>query len=337
MADTLLRVTREIDIDHPAVGAGHVFIPGNADSLVAAALMVARAPWPSWVMLAREHRLPVLLERPLAEVASEIWCLGFSGTGDLLLPAALEAHVTHRPLHWLSATSGRLTVAAAEVPGVRFESLPGGSLIHLVQRHIEGAWLDEDRAYERLGLILGRYRGARPTDFELALVNGLHAASVHVRNHEHLGAALVRSLAAAPIGRWLAQGTLREHAAAGETLIRQARRALLEAPPVRGQQRGPALWLLQASQIARGTHGKAVAARCYARQAPAALIERSATDFSKVWIVLPAQDEEAWLSIMHTMASFSSDFSYTGLRGAGAIPTREVDEFAEMLWGLLSR
>ena len=57
-------VPKHIDIDHPAVGAVHLFVPGNADSLVAAALMTARQRWPTWVMLAREHRLPVLLERP---------------------------------------------------------------------------------------------------------------------------------------------------------------------------------------------------------------------------------------------------------------------------------
>jgi hypothetical protein len=330
-------VPKHIDIDHPAVGAGHLFIPGNADSLVAAAQMVARVPWPCWVMLAREHRLPVLLERRLADVAREIWCIGYSGTGNQLLPAALEAHVTHRDLYWLSATSGRLTVAAAELPGVQFESLPGGSLVHLVQRHLPGPWTDADRAYERLGHILGHYRGARPTDFELELSNQLHAASVHVRNNEHLGAGLVRSLAAEPIGRWPRLDRVRDFADLGEGLIRKGRGALTRREPTRGARHGPALWILDAGEVPRGTHGKAVAARTYARQAPTALIERVERGFTKVWIVLPEHAQTEWLLVMHTMASFSDDFSYTGLRGAGAIRADEVDEFAEVLWKVLSR
>ena len=328
---------KNIDIDHPAVGAGHLFIPGNADSLVAAALMMARVPWPSWVMLAREHRLPVLLERRLAEVAREIWCIGYSGTGNQLLPSALEAHVTHRPLHWLSATSGRLTVAAAEVPGVQFESLPGGSLVHLVQRHLPGPWTDADRAYERLGHILGHYPGARPTDFELALANQLHAASVHVRNNEHLGAGLVRALAVEPVGRWSRVDRVRDFGAQGEELIRTGRAALTRSPPTRGGRHGPALWVLEAGCVPRGTHGKAIAARSYARQAPAALVERVDRGFTKVWIVLPEHAQADWLLVMHTMASFSDDFSYTGRRGAGAIRADEVDEFAEVLWKVISR
>ncbi len=328
---------KHIDIDHPAVGAVHLFVPGNADSLVAAALMTARQRWPTWVMLAREHRLPVLLERPLAEVAREIWCIGYSGTGNQLLPSALEAHVTHRTLYWLSATTGRLTVAAAEVPGVHFESLPGGSLVLLAQRHLRGPWTDEDRAYERLGHILGHYRGARPTDFELELANLLHAASVHVRNQEHLGASLVRALASEPVGRWAKLDRVKDFAAQGEKQIRQGRKLLEETPPSRGTRHGAALWVLDAGQVARGTHGKAVAARAYARQAPAALIERVDHGFTKVWIVLPEHAEPEWLRIMHTMASHSTDFSYTGLRGAGAIRGDEVDEFADVLWGVLSR
>ena len=328
---------KHIDIDHPAVGAGHLFIPGNADSLVAAALMMARVPWPSWVMLAREHRLPVLLERPLAEVAREIWCIGYSGTGNLLLPAALEAHVTHRALHWLSATTGRLTVAAAELPGVHFESLPGGSLVHLVQRHLPGPWTDEDRAYERLGHILGHYRGARPTDFELGLANRLHAASVHVRNQEHLGAGLVRALASERVGRWSQLDRVGDFAAHGEKLIRHGRGLLQEIEPTRGKRHGAALWMLDAGQVPRGTHGKAVAARAYARQAPVALIERVDRGFTKVWIVLPEHAQSEWLRIMHTMASHSTDFSYTGLRGAGAIHGDDVDRFAGAIWKILSQ
>lgn len=332
-----MSVPKQIDIDHPAVGAGHLFIPGNADSLVAAAGMMARVPWSSWVMLAREHRLPVLLERPLAEVAREIWCIGYSGTGNQLLPAALEAHVTHRALHWLSATSGRLTVAAAELPGVHFESLPGGSLVHLVQRHLPGPWTDEDRAYERLGHILGHYRGARPTDFELQLANLLHAASVHVRNQEHLGASLVRSMAGERVGRWAMLDRVRDFADHGQEQIRRSRRLLEETPPSRGKRHGPALWVLDAGEIARGTHGKAVAARTYARQAPTALIERVDRGFTKTWIVLPEHAHGEWLQLMHTMACYSTDFSYTGLRGAGAIRSEDVPEFTDALWQVLCR
>ncbi len=328
---------RPIDVDHPAVGAGHVFIPGNADSLVAAALLVSRAPWSAWVMLAREHRLPILLERPIVEVAREVWCLGYAGTGHPLLPAALEAHVTHRPLHWLTATSGRLTAAAAEVPGVAFESLPGGSLVQLVQRHVSGRWSDDDRAFERLGFILGRYRGARPTDFELHLVNLLHAASVQIRNHENLGAGFVRTLASTPPGKWAGLDLIRKYATSGEQLIRKARDVLSDADPVRGERYGPALWMVDAGLIARGAHGKAVAARAYARQAPTALIERVDRGFTKVWIVLPAHLEERWIDILQIMAAFSTDFAYTGLRGAGAIAADDIDEFAEMLWQVLSK
>jgi len=328
-------VSREIDVDHPAVGAGHVFIPGNADSLVAAAALVARAPWIPWVMLAREHRLAVLLERPLAEVASQIWCVGYSGTGNALLPAALEAHVTYRPLYWLSATSGRLTLAAAEVPGVQFQSIPGGSLVHLVQRHLPGPWRDEDRAYERLGHILGHYPGARPTDFELKLVNTLHAASVHVRNHENLGAGFVRALAGTPVGSWLGLEIVREFASEGEKLIRSSRRLLLDVEPTMGTRHGPAIWIVKPRLIARGAHGKAIAARSYARQAPVALVERVNRGFTKVWIVLPRHAEERWLYIMTVLADHSTDFSYTGLRGAGAIAAEAVDTFAEALWEVL--
>jgi len=330
-------VAKPIDIDHPAVGAGHVFIPGNADSLAAAALLVSRSPWASWVMLAREHRLPILLERPLSEAAREIWCLGYSGTGHPLLPPALEAHVTHRPLHWLTTASGRLTAAAAEVPGVEFEAMPGGSLIPLVQRHLSGRWDEDDRAYERLGYILGQYRGAKPTDFELTLVNLLHAASVQVRNHENLGAEFVRALAAASPGRWAGLEMLQRLARDGESLIRKARQVLVDHEPERGQSHGPALWIVPPGLIRRGTHGKAVAARAYARQAPAALIERLDRGFTKVWIVLPRHSEDRWFDILQVMASFSSDFAHTGLRGAGAIPADEVEEFANALWPVLAK
>lgn len=328
---------KPIDIDHPAVGATHVFIPGNADSLTAAALLMSKSRYPTWVMLAREHRLPILLERPLSEVAREIWCLGYSGTGHPLLPPALEAHVTHRPLHWLTATSGRLTSAAAEVPGVRFESLPGGSLVQMIQRHQTGRWTDDDRAYERLGFILGHYPGARPSDFELTLVNLLHAASVQVRNHENLGAEFVRTLAGTSPAHWAGLEELRKFAREGEALIRKGRAVLLEYEPAFGGRHGGAMWIVPAGLIRRGTHGKAVAGRAYARQAPAALIESVEHGFTKVWIVLPRPLEERWLEILQVVARFSSDFAYTGLRGAGAIPADQVKEFADALWPVLSQ
>jgi hypothetical protein len=266
-------------------------------------------------MLAREHRLPILLERPLVEAAHDVWCLGYSGTGHPLLPSALEAHVTHRPLYWLTATSGRLAMAAAEVPGVRFEALPGGSLIQLVQRHVGGGWTDEDRAYERLGFILGHYRGARPTDFELTLVNLLHAASVQIRNHENLGAEFVRALSTTPPGRWARLDLVRRYARDGTALIRRARDVLVQERPVRGERHGAALWIVPSGLIRRGTHGKAVAARAYARQAPAALIERVRRGYTKVWIVLPRHAEDRWFDILRVVARFSSDFAHTGLRG----------------------
>ncbi|MCP4869004.1 MAG: hypothetical protein GY898_09845 [Proteobacteria bacterium] len=330
-------MAKPIDIDHPAVGATHVFIPGNADSLTAAALLVSKSRYPTWVMLAREHRLPILLERPLSEAAREIWCLGYSGTGHPLLPPALEAHVTHRPLHWLTATSGRLTAAAAEVPGVQFESLPGASLIPMVQGHVSGRWSDDDRAYERLGFILGHYPGARPTDFELTLVNLLHAASVQIRNHENLGAEFVRTLADTPPGQWATLDMVKKYAREGEALIRRGRAVLVDHDPVRGGRHGPALWIVPSGQIRRGTHGKAVAGRAYARQAPAALIEKVERGFTKVWIVLPPPLEELWLPILHVVAEFSSDFAFTGLRGAGAIPAERVEKFASALWPVLSQ
>jgi len=331
-----VRPSRPIDIDHPAVGATHVYIPGNADSLVAATAMVARSPGNVWVMLAREHRLPVLLERPLAEVGREIWCLGYSGTGNPLLPAALEAQVTFRPVHWLSATSGRLVSEAAEIPGVHALNLAGGSVVHLLQRYLSPPH-PSDRMYERLGFILGMYPGARPTDFELQLANQLHAASVWVRNHEHEGAGLVRTLADVEPGRWGGNDLLRKHAAEGEKLIRVARQVLEQAEPVRGGRHGPALWIVNSGQIARGAHGKAVAARTYARQAPVALIERVTRGFTKTWIVLPRHAAERWWELMEVIAAFSTDFSYTGLRGAGAVRADEVEEFADALWERMAR
>ena len=279
-------MAQEIDIDHPAVGAAHLFMTGGADALVAAALLTARAPFETWVMVAREHRLPVLLERPLAEAARELWCLGYAGTGGPLLPAALAAHVSHHPVYWLSTTSGRLSLAAQELPGLRFESMPGGSLVLLVQQHIDGGWEEADYAYERLGMILGRYSGTRPSPEELSLANLLHAASVTVRNNEHLGAGLVRSLAEKSPLAWSGEKTLVELASAGETLIRSSRRVLEVQAPHLGERHGPALWFVDSGEIARGAHGKAVAAQCYYRQAPTALIERVPRGITKAWVVL---------------------------------------------------
>jgi len=286
-------------------------------------------------MIVREHRLPVLLERPLAEVGREIWCMGYSGTGNPLLPAALEAHVTYHPLNWLSVTTGRLSLAAAEVPGVEFQSMAGGSLVHLVQRKVSGGWSDEDRAYERLGYILGHYHGARPTDFELRLVNLLHAASVTVRNHENRGAGFVRDLAGVAVGEWSGLDSLHQLASEGEKLIRRSRGLLSELDPVRGGRLGPAIWIADSGALARGAHGKAVASRAYARQAAVALVERADRGFTKLWVVLPAHERSRWDEIMGVVAHFSSDFSYTGLRGAGAIAAEDIDSVVESLWGLL--
>ena len=329
-------MAHEIDVDHPAVGAAHLFIPGGADALVAAALLAARAPHDIWVMIAREHRLPLLLERPLADAAKELWCLGYAGTGDPLLPSALEAHVSHRPVYWLSTTSGRLSLSAQDLPGLNFESLPGGSLVLLVQRHLRGVWDEADYAYERLGMILGRSRGARPAPADMALANLLHAASVAVRNNEHLGARLVRSLADSAPASWSVNETLLELAAEGERLIGSSRAVLESQPPNLGDRHGPALWLVDAGEIARGAHGKAVAAQSYYRQSPTALIERAPRGITKAWVVLPRANAPLWHHVSTTFGQFSDDFSYTGLRGAGALPVEAIDEFAAMLWADLN-
>jgi hypothetical protein len=325
-------MAKEIDVDHPAVGAVHLFVPGAADSLVAAALLTASVPWSTWVMIAREHRLPLLLERRLAETARQVWCIGYSGTGHQLLPAALEAHVSHRPVYWLSTTSGRISLAAEELPGLHFESMPGASLVPLVHRHLEGEWADSDYAYERLGLVLGRYRGVKPTQVELQVVNQLHAASVAVRNNEHLGAHLVRGLAETSPAQWPGLPSLVQLSAEGEHLIRSSRKVLQDESPLRGEGHGPALWIVDSGRIARGAHGKSVAAQAYNRQAPAALIERVQRGFTKAWVVLPRPSQRMWHRVMTTFANFGNDFSHTGLRGAGALPADAIDEFSERLW-----
>ncbi|MCO4773046.1 MAG: hypothetical protein KDA24_23635 [Deltaproteobacteria bacterium] len=324
------------DIDHPAAGAGHVFIPGSADSIVAASRLTATAPWPVWVTVGREHRLPHLLERPITEGATEIWCLGYSGTGNALLTAALEAHVTHRPVRWLSTTTGRLRLAASELAGIRLESMPGGSLVNLVLRDRRGRWTPDDHASERLGYILGRYPGWRPTARELTLANRLHAASVTVRNHEGHGAPLVRALAGTPVTEWGSNEVLADKADAGEQMIRDGRQALADTVPLHGSESGgPALWLMSRGSIKRGVHGKAVAAAGWRRKSPVALIEEADRGFTKAWVVLPARRENLWVRVAETFGEFSADFSWTGRRGAGAIHSAEVETFRKKLWTVL--
>ncbi len=324
--------------DHPARGVAHLFLPGNADSVVAAAAFVRRSNGFGWVTIAREHRLPVLLERPMAELASEVWCVGYSGTGNPLLPAALEAHATHRPVWWLTATSGRLQSAATELPGVAFHNLPGGSLVPQVMSLQSGDWDDQDREYERFGYLLGRYSGAKPNDLERGLVNRLHAASVQVRNQERSGATLVRELAERPVSTWASSVLLLDLAAAGEARIQRSRRFLTGTTPVRGGRSGPAVWIIKGGHIDRGAHGKALASRCFARQAPTAMIEEARRgQWTKAWVVLPSHKRELWPWLMHEAARFSADFSYTGLRGAGAIPAGQEEAFAEAIWPVLNR
>jgi hypothetical protein len=331
-------VPAPINSDHPASGVPHVFIPGNADSLVAAASFVRRANGFGWVTVAREHRLPVLLERPVSEVASEVWCMGYAGTGNALLPAALEAHANDRPVWWLAATSGRLKAFAGEVPGVRFHNMPGGSLVPQVLSLQGGDWSSADREYERIGYLLGRYSGAVPDADELILINRLHAASVQVRNQERSGATLARELADAPPSEWLNSALLTELAVAGETRIRRSRRYLAEEAPDMGARTGPAIWRVLGGQLDRGAHGKALASRAHARGDATVLIESVRRGgYTKAWIVLPESKRELWPWLMQEAARFSSDFSYTGLRGAGAIPVGQEQEFADAIWSHLTK
>jgi hypothetical protein len=324
-------------VDHPAHGVAHLFVPGSADSLVAAAAFVRRSRGFGWVTLAREHRLPILLERPLTDFASAIWCLGYAGTGNPLLPAALEAHATHRPVHWLTATTGRLRSQAGDIAGVGVHNLPGGSLVPQVLTLHPEPPTAADRDFERLGYLLGRYSGAQPDADELRLINRLHAASVQVRNQERSGAALVRELAANPIAKWSTNATLLELAAAGEDRIRRSRRVLVDVPPALSVPDGPAIWIVRSGSIDRGAHGKALASRCFARQQPTVLIEETRRGrWTKAWVVLPDHARELWPWLMHEAARFSDDFSYTGLRGAGAIPAGQEQDFADALWPLLA-
>ncbi len=329
-------MARTLDIDHPATGAGHVYIPGSADSLVAAAHLTATARWPVWVTVGREHRLPALLERPLTEGAVEIWCLGYSGTGNQLVSSALEAQVTHRPVRWLSTTTGRLRLAAAELAGLKLESLPGGSLVNLVLRDRKGRWTPDDHAAERLGYMLGRYPGWRSTPRELEMVNRLHAASVSVRNHEGKGPQLIRALADTHLARWEEVTLLQELAKDGEQDIREGRLALLQATPDHGSATGgPALWLLPQGRIKRGVHGKAIAAACWRRKSPVALVETAERGFTKAWVVLPARRENLWVHVAECFGGFTSDFSWTGRRGAGAIHTADLERFVGKLWTVI--
>ena len=331
-------MTKTIDIDHPAVGAGHVFVPGSADSLVAATRLLATAPWPGWVTVGREHRLPVLLERPLTETAVEIWCLGYCGTGNPLLPPALEAHVTHRHVHWLSTTTGRLSLGAAELPGIRLDSIPGGSLVNLVLRRRRGRWTPDDHASERLGFIFGRYPGVDPSRRELALANRIQAASVAVRNHEGRGPALIRELAETPVAGWNDLEGLSQLAAMGEEIIAEGRKALVGlAPRFGAAQAGPALWVIPSGRVGRGVHGKAVAAESWRRKAPAAMVELVERGVTKAWIVLPARRENLWHVVAECFAGYTSDFSWTGRRGAGSVHTDDVDRFVAALWTAIRR
>lgn len=329
-------MARTLDVDHPAVGAGHVFIPGSADSIVAAARLTATAAWPVWVTLAREHRLPVVLERPITEGAVEIWCLGYSGTGNPLVSTALEAHATHRRVRWLSTTSGRLRLEASELAGVQVDALPGGSLVQLVLQERRGRWTPDDHATERLGYILGRYPGWDPTRRELALANQFHAASVAVRNHEGKGPPLIRSLAGAPVGAWSEDPLLIQHAAEGEEFIRKGRAALRELEPRHGSQRsGPAVWVVPQGLIPRGVHGKAIAAECWRRKAPVAMVEGAERGFTKAWVVLPARRDGLWIRFAELFGEFTLDFSWTGRRGAGAVHTSDLERFLPGLWAVV--
>jgi len=331
-------MARILDIDHPATGAGHLFIPGSADSIVAAARIAATAPWPVWVTVGREHRLPMLLERPVTEGAVEIWCLGYSGTGNALVSPALEAHVTHRPVRWFSTTTGRLKLLASELAGVKLESLPGGSLVNLVQRDRKGRWTPDDHVAERLGYMFGRYPGWRATPRELKLANQLHAASVAVRNHEGQGPHLIRALAETPLADWASVEKLAELAESGEETIRQGRSALLETAPAHGSPSGgPALWSMPMGVIKRGVHGKAIAAACWRRKSPVALVEETERGFTKAWVVLPARRENLWVPVAECFGGFTSDFSWTGRRGAGAIHSSDLHKFLPKLWSVIRR
>lgn len=315
-----------------------MFLAGSADSLVAASRLVATASWPAWVTVAREHRLPVLLERPITETAAEIWLLGYSGTGNPVVGPALDAHVTHRPVNWLSTTTGQLRLAASELPGINLDKLPGGSLVNLVLRHRRGRWTPDDHACERLGFILGRYPSVRPQKRELKLANILHAASVGVRNHEGRGPALIRELAGNPVATWSKLEMLQSLRNDGEAMIREGRTLLREAAPMFGGHRGgPALWMLPAGKIKRGTHGKAVAAESYRRKAPVALVERASRGYTKAWVVLPARADRLWVDIAETFGRYTLDFSWTGRRGAGAVHADDLEPFAARLWTAIRR
>jgi len=329
---------RPFDIDHPATGAGHIFIPGSADSIVAAARLTATAPWPVWVTVGREHRLPFLLERPLTEGAVEIWCLGYSGTGNALVSAALEGHVTHRPVRWFSTTTGRLKLVASELAGVKLETMPGGSLVNLVLRDRKGRWTPDDHGCERLGYIIGRYPGWRSTKRELFLANQMHAASVAVRNHENQGPQLIRALADTPVAEWSSVGKLKELADVGEQTIAKGRTALRESAPEFGSESGgPALWLMPRGAIKRGVHGKAIAAECWRRKSPVALVEEVGHGFTKAWVVVPARRENLWVGVAESFGSYTSDFSWTGRRGAGAIHSADVEKFLPRLWATIRK
>jgi hypothetical protein len=324
-----------VDIDHPSVGADHIYLPGSADSLVAATRCVVRSTAPSWLTVAREHRLAGLLDRPLSEGARRIVILGYSGDGDPALREALLRRLAACPVHWLSTTTGRLHLAASELSGVRLETLPGGSLVPTALRITDGPRTADDQAAERLGYVLGRYAGYRADRAALALTNRLHAASVAVRNDEVAAPRLVYALAGSPVDDWGAIPELVAASERGERLIRDARAAIRAATPARGGSQGPGLWLMPAGVIARGAHGKAIAAETYRRVAPCALVEAADRGVTKAWVVLPARADRLWDSIAACFARFSSDFSYTGRRGGGAVPAADAEAFADALWVVL--
>ena len=203
-------------------------------------------------------------------------------------------------------------------------------------RDRKGRWTPDDHAAERLGYLFGRYPGWRSTARELVLVNRLHAASVAVRNHENKGPPLIRALADTPIAEWDALPMLGELAKVGEQVIHEGRSALLAQEPEHGSASGgPALWLMPQGTIKRGVHGKAIAAACYRRKSPVALVETADRGFTKAWVVLPARRENLWVAVAECFGGSTSDFSWTGRRGAGAIHTADLERFVPRLWTVI--
>ena len=61
---------------------------------------------------------------------------------------------------------------------------------------------------------------------------------------------------------------------------------------------------------------------------------RTAAGFTKGWVVGPKGQQDRFERVAQTFAAFSNDFSYTGLRGAGAIEA-DVNRFALALYNAL--